>query len=221
MEHEPVQIRASAETLTSLAQRVTGFLVEESPEGSGDVSAVWLQADQLYLVSVDILGLAFKFEIFTLVVNTPAEMLSIMQAHAPYVEKAWAEMKAAGIPVPPRTSPVAPAPAGELIQWPFRSWRLDVLRRMEFLVGLEHLPDTADAFDRYFASLGPGEVPVGSEHVCLADVGLLFTSQEGARLLIVADGTPGCMKVTNDEEVVQSYLRRCIVVPVSGDGAAL
>ncbi|WP_439567258.1 hypothetical protein [Sphingopyxis sp.] len=221
MEHEPVEIRATPRVLRSLAQDITCFRVEELPGGSGDVTAVWFQADQLYLVSVDILGLAFKFEVFTLVVNTPAEMLSIMQANVPQMEQAWTEMKVADIAIPPMGPPVEPAPADGLTKWPFRSWCLDVLRRKQFTVGLEHLPETADALESYFSSLRPGEAPVGSEHTCLTDVGLLFTSEEGERFLVVADGMPGCMRVTDDEEVVQAYLRQCIVVPVNGLGSAL
>src|SRR5689334_15633237 len=99
MEHEPVELRATPEALITLAQGITGFRVEELPGGRGDVSAVWFQADQLYLVTVHILGLAFKFEVFTLGLNTPAEMLAIMQANAPQVEKTTADLRAAGLAI--------------------------------------------------------------------------------------------------------------------------
>jgi hypothetical protein len=215
MEHEPVELRARPEALLALSERITGFRVEELPGGRGDVSAVWFQADQLYLVSVDILGLAFKFEVFTLVVKTPAQMLAIMQANAPQMEKAWAEMREVGLAIPPMGPPVEPAPTGELAQWPFRSWRLDVLKRMQFTVGPEHLPETADAVQEYFRSLPAGVAPDGSEHTCLTAIGLLFTSDEGGRFLVVADGMPGWMRVSDEEEVVQLYLRQCIVVPAA------
>lgn len=221
MEHEPVEIRASPRALLTLTQDITGFRVEELPGERGDVIAVWFLTDQLYLVSVDILGLEFKFEVFALVVKTSDEMLTIMQDNAPLMEEAWAEMREAGISIPPMEMPVRPAPAGELTRWPFRSWRLDILKRMEFIVDSEHLPETASALDSYLASLRPGEAPVGSEQTCLTAMGLLFTSETGARFLVVADGMPGCMKVTDDEEVVQSYLRRCIVVPASEYVSAL
>jgi hypothetical protein len=215
MEHEPVELRASPEALLALSEGITGFRVEELPGGRGDVSAVWFQADQLYLIIVDILGLAFKFEVFTLVVKTPAQMLAIMRANAPQMEKAWAEMREAGLAIPSMGRPVEPAPAGELAQWPFRSWRLDVLKRMEFIVGPEHLPETADAVQEYLRSLPAGVAPDGSEHTCLTVVGLLFTSDDGGRFLVVADGMPGWMRVSDEEELVQSYLRQCIVVPAA------
>lgn len=215
MEHDPVDLRASPEALLALSEGITGFRVEELPGGRGDVSSVWFQADQLYLLSVDILGLAFKFEVFTLVVKTPAQMLAIMEANAPQMEKAWAEMRQAGLPIAPIGPPVEPAPAGELASWPFRSWRLDILKRMEFLVGPDHLPETADAVQDYFWSLPAGVAPAGSEHTCLTAIGMLFTSDGGGRFLVVADGMPGWMRVSDEEEVVQSYLRQCIVVPAA------
>ncbi|HET6407091.1 MAG TPA: hypothetical protein VFG14_04360 [Chthoniobacteraceae bacterium] len=215
MEHDPVELRASPEALLALSKSITGFRVEELPGGRGDVSAVWFQADQLYLVSVDTLGLAFKFEVFTLIVNTPAQMLGVMQANAPQMEKAWAEMRAAGLAIPLMGPPVEPSPAGGLAEWPFRSWRLDILKRVEFIVGPEHLPETADAVQEYFQSLPPGVAPAGSEHTCLTAIGLLFTSDDGGRFLVVSDGMPGWMRVSNEEEVVQSYLRECVVVPAA------
>lgn len=221
MEHEPVELRASPEALLSLAGGITAFRVEELPGGRGDVSAVWFQADQLYLVTVDILGLAFKFEVFTLAVKTPAEMLAIMQANAPQLEQTSAELRAAGLPIPPMGPPVEPAPAGQLQQWPFRSWRLDVLKRMDFIVGPEHLPEAADAVQQYFHSLPAGVAPDGNEHTCLTAIGLLFTSDDGRRFLVVADGMPGWMRVSDEEEVAQAYLRQCIAIPAAEYVAAL
>ena len=215
MEHEPVEIRANRQAMLSLALDITGFRVEELPGGQGEVSAVWFQADQLYHVSVDVLGLATQFEVFTLLVKTPAEIQLIQDARAREIEKAWAGIKEAGLPISRMDPPLAIAPAGELTQWPFRSWRLDILKRMAFVVGLEHLPETSDAMDNYLVGLRPGEAPSGSVHTCLTASGLLFTSDKDARLLLVADGTPGFMRVTTDQEAVQSYLRQCIAVPVS------
>lgn len=214
MEHEPVELRARPEALLALNQGITRFRVEELPGGRGDVGAVWLQADQLYLVTVDILQIAFKFEVFTLALNSPAEMLAVLQANAPQVEKAWLEMMRGGLSVLPRMSaPVEPAPTGDLAQWPFQSWRLEVLKRMEFIVGFEQLPEIADAAQKYLRTVPAGVAPEGSEQTCLTAIGLLFTSEGGKRLLIVADGMPGSMKVTDEEDAVQDYLRQCIVVP--------
>lgn len=222
MEHEPVEIRASPQALLTLTKDITGFRVEELMGGRGEIISVWFQTDQIYVVSVDILGLEFKFEVFTLVVKAADEMLSMMQHNATLmqhnatrIKEAWTERRNADGPVPPMGSSLKPAPAGELTQWPFRSWRLDVLKRMSYIVSSEHLPETASATDSYLASLAPGEAPAGSEHTCLTAMGLLFTSEESERFLIVADGMPGFMKVTQDEEVVQSYLRQCIVVPAT------
>jgi hypothetical protein len=215
MEHEPIELRASPEVLLALSQGVTSYKVEELRGGDGDVGAVWFQADQLYLVTVDIVELAFKFEVFTLLVKTPAEMLAIACANAPQSERAWAEMQEAGLPIPPMAPPATPAPTGELAQWPFQSWRLDVLKSMEFSVDPEYLPKTADAVQEHLLSLPAGVAPAGSEHTCLTASGLLFSSDDGRRLLVVADGMPGMMRVTDQEDVVQSYLRQCVAVPAS------
>jgi hypothetical protein len=165
MEHEPVELRASPRTLLALTEGITGYRVEHLPGGRGDVSTVWFQADQLYQVTVDILPLAFKFEVFTLAVETPAEMLAIMQANAPQMDETSAVLKAAGLLVPTMGPPVEPAPEGELEEWPFRSWRLDVLKRMDFIVGPEHLPETADAVQEYFRS--PLQMMAGASSLLL------------------------------------------------------
>jgi hypothetical protein len=86
---------------------------------------------------------------------------------------------------------------------------------MEFIVDPEYLPKTADAVQEYLLSLPAGVAPAGSEHTCLTASGLLFTSDDGRRFLVVADGMPGMMRVTDQEDVVQSYLRQCIAVPAS------
>ncbi|HEV2080514.1 MAG TPA: hypothetical protein VGR19_11550 [Allosphingosinicella sp.] len=175
------------------------------------MSAVWFKAeDQLYLLTVDIIGLAFKFEVFTLSLHTPATALEATRAMMPMMEEAWADLSSAGLrlsTLPPATEP---APAGELQAWPFRSWRLDVLKRMEFSVAVENLPEDVD---EYFSRLGPGEAPPESEHHCLTAMGMLFTSEDGRRLLVVADGMPGSMQVTDDEDAAHAYQRQCIVVP--------
>jgi hypothetical protein len=221
MEHVPVELRASPEALLALTQGVTAYRVEHLPGGGGDVRAVWFHADQLYLVTVDILGPADMFEVFTLAVNTPAEMLAIRRAYTPPMERTRAKMRAAGIVIPPMEPPVEPAPTGELEEWPYRSWRLDVLKRMEFTVTPEHLPETPEAVQDYFGSLPAGAAPDGSENTCLTAIGLLFTSDDGGRFLVVADGMPGWMRVTDEEDAVQSYLRQCIAVPAAEYAATL
>jgi hypothetical protein len=214
MEHEPVELRASPEALAALSGAITGYRVERFP-GDRDVNAVWIEAGQLYLVSVDIAGLAFKFEAFRLVVQAPAEALAAMEANRPLMEKGWAEVRAAGIALPQFPPPAEPAPTGALEKWPFASWRLDILRRMEFIIGPDHLPDGTEAQAAYFHDLPRGEAPGGSEHHCLTAIGLLFTADDGRRFLIAADGMPGFMRVTDEEEVVQAYLRQCIADPAT------
>ena len=76
MEYEPKELRANPEALSALSGGITSIRIEERPGERGDVSSVWFHADQLYLVAVDILDLAFKFEVYTLLVKTPAEMLA-------------------------------------------------------------------------------------------------------------------------------------------------
>jgi hypothetical protein len=213
MEHEPVELRASPDALRALTGAITRYRVEQVPGFGEDVSAVWIDAGQLYLVSVDIMGLAFKFEVCTLRVQTPAEALATAEANRPAMEQAWAEMRAAGVPIPVFALPAEPSPAGPLEDWPFRSWRFDILRRKEFIIDPVHLPDDPGDRQRYFENLGQGQAPQHSEHSCTATIGLLFTSDDGRRLLIVSDGMPGFMRVTDEEDVTQAYLRTCEVVP--------
>ena len=186
MEHEPVALLASSHALLALARGITRYKVEYEPGNRGDVSAVWFQADQLYIATVEILSLADRFEVFPLAVQTPTAGLG------PFVDA---------------------IDIRDLEEWPFKSWRLDVLRRMEFIVGPEHLPNNAAEVGDYFRTIPAGIAAPGSEESCLTAMGLLFTSGDGRRFLLVTDGMPGSMRVTDEEEAVQSYLRQCIVTP--------
>ena len=78
---------------------------------------------------------------------------------------------------------------------------------MGVIVAPEYLPKTADAVQEYLLSLPAGVPPAGSEHTCLTASGLPFSSDDGRRFLILADGMPGMMRVTDQEDFVQSYLR--------------
>jgi hypothetical protein len=215
MQHDPVELRATPDALLSLARSITHYRLEQDPHGQGDVGAVWFQTDQLYLLNVDTLDLAFKFEVFRLGLQTPADWMIQMQANLPRFQKTLAELFELGLPDFPFEVPVEPRPTGELQGWPFRSWRLEIMKRMEFAIAPEYLPGNAEEADEYLRSLPRATAPPGSENSCLTAMGLLFTSlDDGRRILITADGMPGLMRVTDDEDVVQSHLQQCICVPV-------
>ena len=72
----------------------------------------------------------------------------------------------------------------------------------------------SDDFDITGRNLTPGEVPQGTRHKCLTDVGLLFTSRPDQRLLVGAVESSADLLVTADAAQIAEYLYSCFVYPL-------
>jgi hypothetical protein len=101
---------------------------------------------------------------------------------------------------------LAPPESLDWKSWPFNSWRVDVLRRMDWLMKSAVQPD-----DPPLGHFGSGEAPPNA-HRQLVDVGLLFTGDRGDRLLVASDDFPLAMVVTSVDHEIDAYLSNCATI---------
>jgi hypothetical protein len=119
------------------------------------------------------------------------------------------------------SAPQSPGPPPKhLAPWPLQKWRVDVLRRLDWIVDPERMPPALRGTD-FWSGLGPGEVPPGTEHACMVAAGLLFTGTAGGRVLIAADDFPLSLLVTQDPGVIDRYLKPCFLTPLEDYAPAL
>lgn len=97
-------------------------------------------------------------------------------------------------------------PVGPFTPWPFQSWRVEALYRQEGVFSLDHdVPAFGDG-PMGQGALEPGAVPEGAEAICEVGVGLLFTGDDGERLLIGVDWMPLALLVISDDASINAYL---------------
>lgn len=208
----PFDLQASAMDLLSLRADIEGY----ATEGDGpSPSMVWMHAanDTMLAVGVDSRDLEFKFEVFTLAVETEQALAHrVLHARpvklpddAPEMLQQWANM--------PR---VAPKPPASFKPWPFDAWRVDVLRRAEYIVGdLQPPPETLGSDPVAQNPARPGEVPPEAWAACEVAVGLLFSGSGGKQLLIAVDWMPFDLIVTQDGPVIAEYIEACAAIDVN------
>lgn len=103
-----------------------------------------------------------------------------------------------------------PPPSG-FSPWPFRSWRIELLRQATYTE--PHAGGAtfgADPIEQGYAR--PGEEPANALESCVVSVGLLFTEEDGGRLLIGAL-PEGDTRSTRRPEVIDAYLETCRRTP--------
>lgn len=206
------ELQATATDLLSLRIGLVGF----ASVGVGPrTDMLWLKgnAGQIWAIGVDSRALEFKFEVFTLAMETQAALVHRVEtappvqfpADAPEWMRQWAAQ--------PR---VAPMPPETFELWPFRSWRVDVLRRAEWVVG-DLQPPPPRFGDNPLAQSGskPGEVPPEARATCDVAVGLLFTDPEHRRFLIGVDWLPLNMVVTKDAAAIDEYVAACEAIELA------
>lgn len=207
----PFELQASAADLSSLRAGLQGY----ATEGVGpSASTVWIKTanDTMLAVGVDSRDLEFKFEVFTLALETEQALAHrVLTAppvklpdDAPEMMKQWASM--------PR---VAPKPPADFKPWPFDAWRVEVLRRAEYIIGdLQPPPDTFgnDAVVQHPGR--PGEVPPEAWAACEVAVGLLFSGSGGKRLMVAVDWMPFNLIVTQDEPAIVEFIGSCATIDV-------
>jgi hypothetical protein len=169
---------------SDLAVLSKGLISFASP-ASGNPT--WLKREDgtLWVLSVDQRDLEHKFEVFTLRVEQAASIFRF----------------------------ALPAPS-EFRPWPFDNWRVDVLRRAEYIFKPEDPGPTFGVDPLGQDAARPGEVPRVALSSCVVAAGLLFTGADQQRLLICVDWMPFNMVVTQEPTVVNDLIEACEFVSV-------
>jgi len=206
IEAPPVLIRAAHDALQSVARELTGYAVE----GNG---AVWLvRGDRppLLITSVSH-DIVFKFEVFTLAVRTASETVADARAFRPNLEEIVGLINASGgdlsLP-PPMAAEITPGPC---VAWPFQRWEVAVLWERQWIMSMEGI--TADWNDDT-QGLPFGGVPTKTEHASFVARGLLFTGEDGRRLVINQGEMPLDLLITEDAEVIEKLLVGALAMPL-------
>jgi hypothetical protein len=193
----PQRIKASDEDLRSLGHGLVGYgLIEHE----GKVWSVWLlrrNRPPLMVVS-DSRDIVFKFEVFTLALRTPEEVLSTASENRSRMADILSKLNNLGMTAPPLEGLPERLRPEEIRPWPFAQWQVEVLWERDWTIPVEKVsgdwwsnPDTAF-----------GAVPVGADHACLVVKGLLFTDANGSQLLVSQGEMPLDLLVTQDPETI-------------------
>jgi hypothetical protein len=149
---------------------------------SANGNQTWLKGEDgiLWVLSVDQRDLEHKFEVFTLRVEEAASNF--------------------------RFAPPAPS---EFRPWPFDEWRVDVLRRAEYIFKPEDPGPTFGVDPLGQDAARPGEVPRVALSSCEVAVGLMFTGVDQKRLLVCVDWMPFNMVATQEPTVIDDVIEAC------------
>lgn len=206
----PFELHAARPVLLALQDDIAGYAVERIGKGA---SLVWVRshAGQTWAIGVDQRDLQFKFEVFTLVIETIEAMQERIAAwkppHLPTdIPENFRKLMS--------TQPAAPKPPAEFKPWPFSSWRLDVLRRAEYIIENVDPGPTFGDNPNAQAPSKPGQVPPEASASCDVAVALLFTAANNKQLLIGVDWMPFDMVVTEDNHEIDEYISPCERVPL-------
>ena len=205
------EIQGARDSLSSLANDVTGYAVERIGKAP---HAVWLRSrdGQAKLIGVDQRDALPMFEVFTLHIATLNELQDR--------QRDW---KAPPVPteVPARLRvlmttnlpmPVAPT---TFEAWPFKSWRTQVLRRAEFIIKNAPVEGAFGEHPNMQSAARPMMVPSEASASCEVAVGLLFTGPDGRRLLMGVDWMPMNMVVTDQSKEIDEYIAPCEAVDLA------
>lgn len=206
----PFELRADRPALLALQEDITGYAVERIATGA---SLIWVRhrSGQLWAICVDQRALQFKFEVFTLAIETMEAMHDRIAAWKP-------PQLPADMPENFRKlmsmQPKLPEPPAEFQPWPLTSWQMEVLRRAEYIVEDANPGPTFGDSPNVQLPGEPGHIPAEASASCETAVALLFTGTSGARLLIGVDGMPFDIVITKDAREIDEYVGPCERVPV-------
>lgn len=211
-----VELQAFRPALLALESGIEGYAVV----GVGkSISLAWIRTSgRIWAIGVGQRDLQFMFEVFPLAI----ESFEAVQARV----ATWQ---------PPSLPPDMPEGLRHLMSmrpeplkrptdfqpWPLPSWRVEVLRRVEYIIENVDPGPTFGDNPNAQAAARPGEVPASASTSCEVAVALLFTDDAGKRLLIGADWMPLNMIVTEDARTIDDYLEPCERIPASVYAARL
>lgn len=204
----PFELQASPVALRRLTTGLVGWRVERQGRF---VSNVWLKSDDgtVWLVGVDQRDLRPLFEVFTLAMVDMAGLQERWESWRPPVippgdlPEGLRELLTARPP-----APVAPV---EFEQWPFRSWRTEVVRRAEFIVEGAEGPTFGNNPNTQ-AAARPRAVPPDAAAYCEVAAGVLFTSPDDHRLLLAVDWMPMDMIVSQEATEIDTFISECELI---------
>ena len=207
----PFEFQTSAETLRAIGSELNGYALEPMDKS---VSTVWLRGVGYQTWAVSAIGrdLEFMFEVFALGIEPLGTMLA-----------RWHEWRPPAVPknAPPlfehllTTRPAEPKAPQDFTPWPFSSWRTDVLRRTEIIVGDADVGPTFGDNPHAQGAVPPGQIPEDASAACDVAVGLIFSGNEAGRLLIAVAWTPLRLTVTSSDTEIDLYLQTCETVSLS------
>jgi hypothetical protein len=108
--------------------------------------------------------------------------------------------------------PEAPSPPSHFDPWPFEQWKVEVLRRTEFVVEDANVQNAFGEAPNMQSAAPPGHLPPAACASCEVAVALLFTGRDGAQLLIGADWMPFETIVTRDPAEIEAFSQSCEAV---------
>jgi hypothetical protein len=216
----PFELQASSKALQRLTDGLSGWRVERVGKSA---SHVWLRNSDgaVWLVGVDQRDVKPLFEVFTL------DMLSMDE-----LNEQWRRWKPPTLPqdMPESfrqlltTRPPAPVAPTEFDSWPFRSWRTEVVRRAEFIVEIAADSSAFGDTPNTQSAVPPKGVPPEASAFCEVAAGILFTGDNGHKLLLAVDWMPMNMLVMDDAAEIDAFTSTCELVGmadyISGTPAA-
>ncbi len=208
IEFPPVELQASPSALQQLMTGINGWHVERM---GSSASNIWLRTSDgaVWLIEVDQRCVRPRFEVFTL------KMLSMCELHERW-ERWSPPALTSDVPDGFRklltTRPPAPAAPIKFDPWPFRSWRTEVVRKVEFMVdGGNAGPMTGD--NRETESAGRRRaVPPEATAFCEVAAGVLFTGDDDRKLLLAVNWMPMDMLVVEDAAEINALNSKCELV---------
>lgn len=205
--YPPIALHLDDAAVRMLSNGLRGMVVERSHRA---IAGVWLQDDKGAVWSAMATGATPQrmFEIWSLTVE---KLESLQTRMANWTPPQLPE----GIPESIRkllsATPAVPTQPSQFEPWPFDRWECGVARRVEFIVADVDVGPTFGNEPNIQSVTKPGSVPREASAVCEAVAGLLFTSNDGRRLLCAVDPKPGDLVWTQDAGEIDAYLASCEV----------
>ncbi len=205
----PFELQCDRGALSALEAGLTGFTAERF---GWSTSNVWLLGDsgKIWIICVDQRDLQFKFEVFTLALETLDAVEARIAAWEPPplasdMPDDWRRLLS--------ERPASPTPPAEFQPWPFASWTVEALRRVEYIIeDVPPVPTLVGNNPNTQGAAQPGKAPPDASASCEVAAGLLFTGSDGRRLLIAVDWMPMSLVATQDEGEINDYVATCETV---------
>lgn len=207
----PFTLQVSRRTLSTLAAGVTGYLIESHGKF---IQGIWLRAmdGTVLLASVEGRPVRPLFEVFAL------SLVSSDELHARWSKKWTPPELPSDVPESFRTimktRPPEPAVPDHFTAWPLQDSRIDVLRRLEYVVEAPKAVDTMGDHPNIQSAMRPGTMPEHVQAACEVEVGLLFTAGDGRRLLIGVDWHPFKLVMLEEASDIDAYVELCSLTPI-------